>query len=57
MTEKEQATQQTEPGQQQEPTTDSAEAALSHEELDQAAGGKVSMQDFHFVMRTDSATP
>ena len=39
MTEKEQATQQTEPGQQSKLATDCAEAELSDEQLDQAAGG------------------
>ena len=39
MTEQEQATQQTEPGQQPKPATDPAAAELSDEQLDQVAGG------------------
>ena len=50
MAEHEQAKQQTEPGQPQDPTTKPPEAELSDEQLDEVAGGKVSMQDFHFVM-------
>ena len=50
MTEKAQPKQQSEPGQPQEPATEPAEAELSDEQLDDVAGGKVSMNDFHFVM-------
>ena len=39
MTEKDLATQQTEPGQQPKPATDPAEAELSDEQLDSVAGG------------------
>ena len=30
---------------------------LSEEALEDISGGKVSMQDFHFVMRNNSASP
>ena len=49
MAEHEHTQQRIEPGQQPKPATDSTDPQLSDEQLDQVAGGKVSMQDFHFV--------
>ena len=57
MTENEQAKQQAEPGQPQEPATKPAEAELSDEQLDEVAGGQVTMQDFNFVKKTDKSSP
>jgi type VI protein secretion system component Hcp len=39
-----------------EETTD-APAALSDTDLQQVAGGKVSLQDFHFTTTTDKSSP
>ena len=51
MTEQNRPTPQSEPAIREQPADRGEE--LSEQDLDEAAGGKVSMQDFHFVMRSN----